>query len=315
MVGFTTAFAQSPHATYPRGVPTTAAHGLRLRLGAGLPVIFDGGLTYALKKLGFVPPVPLGSGAALREMPENISAIHRAYVAAGVHVIRANTACTTPRVLRKVGYEYRAAALTNRAVDLAMDTVQEVPGSVAVAGVMAPLEGRDDPDATPPDNVLHEEHGEHAQRLLAAGCDALYLESMPTMREAVAATAAAVRTGLPTFTSFAVTFDQHLLSGDDLALASRAVRAAGADVVCVNGGATLGEAERAAAVIAEVGVPWGCLPDLPARVRPDKFVAQALKLSARGASVFGGCCGLTPEDLAAVVEALVPRFEGRDSIF
>jgi S-methylmethionine-dependent homocysteine/selenocysteine methylase len=278
-------------------------------------VIFDGGLTHALQKLGFVPPVPLGSGAALREMPESLSAVHRAYVAAGVHVIRANTARTTPRVLRKVGYEYRAAALTNRAVDLAFETVQEVPGSVAVAGVMFPLEGREDPDETPPDGVLHEEHGAQAQRLFAAGCDALYLESMPTMREAVAATAAAVRVGLPTFTSFAVGSDLRLISGDDLSLAARAVRAAGADVVCVNGGASLGEAERAAGVIEQAGVPWGCLPDLPARVRPEKFVALAVKLAARGVSVFGGCCGLAPEDLAAVVDALSPRFEGRDSIF
>lgn len=277
-------------------------------------MIFDGGLTHELQKLGFVPPVPLGSGAALREMPDRVSAIHRHYVAVGVHVIRANTARTTPRVLRKVGYEYRAAALTNRAVDLALEAVQEVHGAVAVAGVMFPLEGREDPDATPPDSVLHEEHGEQAQRLLAAGCDALYLESMPTMREAVAATAAAVRVGLPTFTSFAVSADQHLISGDDLSLAARAVRAAGADVVCVNGGSTLGEAERAAGVVAQAGVPWGCLPDLPARVRSDKLVALALKLSARGASVFGGCCGVSPDDLLAVVEALIPRMEGRESI-
>ena len=295
-------------------MPTTAAHGLRLRLGAGLPVIFDGGLTSELQKLGFVPPLPLGSGAALREMPEAISAIHRRYVAAGVHIIRANTARTTPRVLRKVGYEYRAAALTNRAVDLALDTVQDVHGDIAVAGVMFPLEGREDPDLTPADSVLHEEHGEQAQRLFAAGCDALFLESMPTMREAVAATAAAVRVGLLTFTSFAVSPDQRLISGDDLALAARAVRAAGADVVCVNGGISLGDTERAAGVVAQSGVPWGCLPDLPARVRPDKLVALALKLASLGASVFGGCCGVSPEDLAAVAEALVPRVEGRDSV-
>ncbi len=283
---------------------TTAAHALRLRLGAGLPSLFDGGLSSELARGGYVLPAPLGACAALREVPDQIADIHRRFLAAGATILRANTARTTPRVLRKVGYEYRAAALTSRAVDLALDAVQDTGSAAAVAGVLAPLEGREDPDATPPDAALHEEHGAQAQRLAAAGCDAIFLESMPTLREAVAATGAAARTGLPVITSLAVAADLRLLSGEDTALVLRAVRAAGADVVCVNGGGSLGEAERAAAALAATGLPWGCLPDLPARASREKLAGLAERLFARGARVFGGCCRVSPEDLAAVAAEL-----------
>ncbi len=283
---------------------TTAAHALRLRLGAGLPLLFDGGLSSELVRGGYVLPAPLGSCAAIRERPDLLADIHRRFVQAGATVVRANTARTTPRVLQQVGYEYRAAALTSRAVDLALDAIQEVAGVAAVAGVLAPLAGREDPDATPPDAVLDEEHGMQARRLAAAGCDAVFLESMPTLREAVAASKAAVATGLPVVVSLAVGPDLRLLSGENLVHVIRAVRGVGAEVVTVNGGVSLGEAERAAAAIAATGVPWGCFPDMPARASQEKFVALAERLLSRGASVFGGCCRVTPEDVAAVAAGL-----------
>jgi len=285
-------------------VSTTAAHALRLRLGAGLPLLFDGGVSSELVRSGYVLPAPLGSCAAIRENPDLLADIHRRFVRAGATVLRANTARTTPRVLGQVGYEYRAAALTSRAVDLALDAIQEVAGVAAVAGVLAPLEGREDPDATPPDAVLHDAHGMQAQRLAAAGCDAVFLESMPTLREAVAATKAAVATGLPVFVSLAVAPDLRLLSGENLAHVVRAVRGAGADVLCVDGGASLGEAERAASAIAATGVPWGCLPDMPARASRDEFAALAERFFGRGASVFGGCGRVSPDDIAAVAAEL-----------
>lgn len=297
---------------YDGQVTTTAAHALQLRLRAALPIVFDGGLTSELRRLGYAPPQAIGSAAAVREVPRLIADVHRRSVAAGVHVVRANTARTTPRVLRAVGYDYRAAAITSQALDLALEAVQEARSHAAVAGVLYPLEGRESPEATPSDRALREEHDEHAARLAAGGADAIYVESMPTLREAVAATVAGVKTDLPVFTSFAVGPDLRLLSGEDLATAARAVHAAGASVVLVNGGGSLTEAERAAMVIAQAGLPWGVLPDLPARSSADRLVALCVRAVQRGAAVVGGCCSVAPEELGAVVDALIPR--GRDSV-
>ena len=152
-------------------MPTTAGHALRLRLGAGLPVVCDGDLLSALVAAGYTPPDLLGTAGAVRGATQILADVHRGFVRAGVHLLRAATSRTTPTVLRKVGYEFRASAITSRAVDLALDAVQEAHATVAVAGVLGPL--ADDPDLTPQDAVLHEEHAGHAQRLAAAGVDAL----------------------------------------------------------------------------------------------------------------------------------------------
>lgn len=287
-------------------MPSTAAHALRLRLGAGLAVVTDGDLLSALVAAGYTPPELLGTAGAVRGAPQLLAEIHRGFVSAGVHLIRAATGRTTPAVLRQVGYEFRASAITSRAVDLALDAVQEAHATVAVAGVLGPLSLEH--EATPIDAVLHEEHGGHAQRLLAAGCDAFYVGPMLSMREAVAATAAAARTGVPVLVALAVTSDPRTLpSGDDLANAARAARAAGADVVIAEGGSTLGEAERAATTIADALLPFGCAPMLPTRVRAEKLVALAERLAARRALVIGGGPGVSPADIAAVVRALDPQ--------
>ncbi|MBK8169454.1 MAG: homocysteine S-methyltransferase family protein [Sandaracinaceae bacterium] len=290
---------------------STAAHGVRLRFGAGLPVITDGGISSELVRRGFVLPAQLGSAAAVREVPDMLVEIHAAYVAAGVHIIRANTARTTPRVLRRVGYEYRAASLTARAVELAIQAVQDSALGIAVGGTVMPLEGRENPEGTPEQNVLIDEHGSQAQRIAAAGCDLIFIESMPTMREAIAATAAAVSTGLPTYTSFAVGSDNRLLSGEDLPEAVHAVREVGAEVVLVNGNATMGDCERAAAIVAQGGAAFGALADLPPRIGVDKLVALMQRLVARGAWIIGGCCNVSPTEIAAITHAVDPT-HGQD---
>lgn len=294
---------------------STAAYGLRLRFQAGLPVLTDGGISSELVRRGFALPSPLGSAAAVREVPDMLVEIHAAHVRAGAHVIRANTARTTPRILRRVGYEYRAASLTARAVELAMQAVQDSALGIAVGGTMAPLEGRENPDATPEPNILADEHGSQAQRIAAAGCDVIFIESMPTEREAVAATAAAVHTGLPTFTSFAVGSDTRLLSGEDLATAARAVREAGAEVVMVNGNVTMGDCERASAIVAQGGAAFGALSDLPARISVEKLVGLMQRLVGRGAWIIGGCCNVSPDEIRAIKNVVDPeRPDDRDDV-
>src|SRR5690606_16753222 len=129
--------------------------------------------------------------AAAREAPTLLAAIHGAYIDAGADVIRAYTARTTVRALARGGLGMRAAALTNQAVDLALETAQRAGRPVAVAGVLACLEDRNHPERTPSPRTLSDEHSEQARRLEATGCDLILVDAMPTLRETLAATSAA----------------------------------------------------------------------------------------------------------------------------
>ena len=295
---------------YPSAVPTTAAHALRLRLGAGLPLVGDGSTPWALEQRGFVLPVAIGPAAAIREAPDLLAQLHRDFVAAGVHVLRAETSHTTPRVLRRVGYEYRAAALTSRAVDIALEAAQESATTVAVAGVLEPLAGRDAPDDTPMEAALHEEHAEQAERLRAAGADLVVVQGMTTLREAVAAVGAAASVGLPVVLSLAVGQDGKLLGGDDLALTVSAARAAGAEIVCVEGGA-IEQVDPIARRLGELGGAWGVIADVSARTSARRLASFAARSRNRGAALLAGGAGFGPTEARTVAGQLLAEEEER----
>ena len=264
----------------------------------------DGGIAGELQRVGFTLPPIIGTAGAIREAPDTLIEIHTSFLHAGVNVLRANTSETTPRILKRVGYEYRASALTAKAIELAQIAVQRLDMTVAIAGVIAPLEAREDYTKTPPQDELQAEHNAQAMRIKEAGADAIVCEHMPTIREAMAATVAAAATGLPVFTTLLTGPDNRLISGEDVGSAGRAARDAGADVVLISGGNTLGDSERAGNILAQTGVPWGLLPNLPPRVVREKLLALAKRTFTKGAVVFGGTSNIGPEELRAVADAV-----------
>ena len=131
--------------------------------------------------------------AAPREAPELLATIHRAYLEAGADVIRAFTARSTVRTLAKGGLGMRAAALTNRAVDALrvsrklQDPADPWPSRRAVVTRRSAATGT---------NAIGTNAGGRTRRTGdAATSDRLRShpdrEAMPTVRETLAATAAA----------------------------------------------------------------------------------------------------------------------------
>ena len=92
-----------------------------------------------------------------------------------------------------------------------------------IAGSIAPLEDCYHPERVPPDKEFRQEHAEHAERLAAAGVDFLILETMGTVREAVAAAGAARATGKEFVVSFICNEEGMLYGGEPLQDAVRAI--------------------------------------------------------------------------------------------
>ena len=131
-----------------------------------------------------------------------------------------------------------------------------------------------------------------------------------------------VATGLPVIASVTFTRDDRTILGDSPEKVARTLVKAGADVIGVNcsGGPAqllrLLKAMHAAVPMAKIWVkPNAGWPEqVGGRIMypadPDYFGDYALAFCEAGASIIGGCCGTTPEHIAAMRKALAANPPG-----
>lgn len=276
-----------------------------------------------LERRGVETTLPLWSAWGLVRAPQAVAEIHAAYVEAGAEVITTDTFRTHRRSLDKGGLGERAEELTRLAVRLARSAADAADRPTWVAGSIAPLEDCYRPDLTPPEEDLSGEHAEIAGWLAAEGVDLLLVETMPTVREAVAATLEAAATGLPVVTALVCDGDGRLLSGEDVEEAARALEPLGPVALVVN----CTPAHRlhvaldrlAAATTLPVGGYGnvGHADDEQGWTRtdalgPGQYLEFARRWLAAGARLVGGCCGTTPAHTAALRRELDRGLRGAD---
>ena len=298
-----------------------------MQLKSGRPLLLDGATGTELNRRGLNTDLPLWSARALIERPDIVRSIHADYIRAGADIITTNTFRTHRRTLARAGIGPRTRELTTLAVQLAREAIERSnsPRSIFIAGSISPLEDCYSPALVPPDDQLRAEHAEMARDLAEAGCDLLLVETMNTIREAVVATEAAVSTGLPVCVSFGVgpggrppdqiaaSIDAEvtLLSSESIAAAVKAVRPLGPVVILINC-VPLAVIDRAfdqlraadagrLGLYANVGhaddqIGWILTDD----VGPETYALHAQQWLQRGAAIIGGCCGTTPDHIAAL---------------
>jgi S-methylmethionine-dependent homocysteine/selenocysteine methylase len=299
---------------------------LRVRLLEARPLLLDGATGTELERRGSPTGLPLWSAHALLEDPGLVQRIHADYAAAGADVLTANTFRTQRRTLARGGVGERAAELTSTAVALARRAAAEAGDRrpVFVVGSAPTLEDCYRPDLVPDDAALAREHAEHAAHLAAAGVDAILVETMNTVREAVAAARAARGVGLPALVSFVCWDGPALLSGESLRRAVAAVRPEEPIALLVN---CLPPSNVAACLpeLSASGLPFGCYANLGApddetgfarseECSPEQFADGASGWLDAGARIVGGCCGTTPahiREIATRLRSHEPRINDR----
>lgn len=281
------------------------------RLKAPHPILMDGATGTELERRGVETSSAIWSALASFDTPSLLLTIHREYLEAGAEMITANTFRSQRRAMEKVGRGADAERLTRTAVALAQKAVQESGRRAFVAGSMAPLEDCYSPELVPPDEELEREHAEMARSLAAAEVDLLLVETMNTVREAVAAAKAAKATGLPFGVSFVCRIDGRLLSGESIAEAVRGVEGLQPNFFSVNCtpaqslGIALAELRAASDGPLSAYGNNGHTDDFAdweenEEVGPEDYAGLVSTWHQAGASLLGGCCGTTPEHIAAI---------------
>jgi len=246
--------------------------------------------------------------------PERVAEVPRLYAEAGSQIVLTNTF----RANRIVVHEKDAAAdigAINRAgVEISRRGAGEkakVFASIGPSGKLLMMGGVTEDD-------LRAAFAEQAEALAEAKADALVVETMSDLAEARIAVAAAKATGL--FTVGCMVYDSgknkdRTMMGVTPEQAAEELAEAGADVIGANCGngiegyVPVCERLHAATKLpvwikANAGLPEMKDGKVVYSTSPEEFASYVPKLAAAGASYIGGCCGTSPEFIAAARAAL-----------
>jgi len=282
------------------------------RLSQERILIADGATGTMLQAAGLPPGV--SPECWNLERPEAIRALHQAYVEAGADLILSNTFGGSRLRLGKAGLGGRVRKINLAAVKLARDVAGE---KVLVLGDIGPTGRMLKPLGDLAIEEARTSFAEQAATLADGGVDAIIIETMSDLKEALAAVEGAKQaTSLPILVS--MSFDTHgrTMMGVKPEEAAVKLWGLGVDVIGANCGRSLTETLEAirkmrdavpkATLMAKpnAGLPHEKNGESIYDVTPDVMAEYALRFADLGVKIFGGCCGSTPEHIRAIVGAL-----------
>jgi 5-methyltetrahydrofolate--homocysteine methyltransferase len=291
------------------------------RLQTGEVLVADGATGTNLQKMGVKPGTP--PEELVIDRPELVLDLESAFVAAGSDLILTCTFGGTRLRMKDSKYVDRAVEINRRAVDLARQAAAKRAG-VLVAGSIGPTGALMKPLGPLNPEEAQAAFAEQARALAEGGVDLLVIETMFSYDEADAAfNGTRSVTDLPIVVSFSYDRGVRTMMGVKPAEMIKKYKAMGAAVVGANCGTTLEncgttlenmEKIQQEYAAAEPGFPLWAKPNagLPRMadgvaaydLTPAQMGEYALKYAALGARVVGGCCGSTPEHIAAIARAV-----------
>ncbi len=252
------------------------------------------------------------------EHPDRVRSLHRRFIEAGADIVLTNTFGGNRHRLKLHNAQGRvreiniAAAHNARAEADAVDRAVYVGGSIGPTGeIMEPVGSMSHEDAV-------KAFTEQAAALKEGGVDVLWIETMSSEEELKAAVEGAATTGLPIVTT--MSFDTNgrtmfgitpkafgaltaTLATQPVAIGANCGVGASELVATVLG---ISEARPDAAVVAKgnCGIPQYQDGHIHYTGTPELMADYARIAFDAGAKIIGGCCGTSPDHLAAMRKSL-----------
>ncbi|MET1249940.1 homocysteine S-methyltransferase [Sporolactobacillus sp. STCC-11] len=298
------------------------------------PIILDGAMATEIEKQGFVIDSELWSAAVIHDHPESIKKVHLDFFRAGADVATTNTYQATFAGFQKSGYtEHEAEQFIKEAVDIAIQARSEfwaelsaeqkqtrpyplIAGSVGSYGAYLADGSEYTGDYTLDDAGYQLFHRSRMRVLKEAGTDLFAFETMPNFDETKALAELLTRE-FPedeAWLSFSLADHSHLCDGTPLDEAAAYFNVfdqiAAIGINCV----ALERVEPAVKVMREVtDKPIVVYPNSGECYNPitkkwtssDKqlsFSTESAEWAKAGASLIGGCCRTSPEDIRQIAE-------------
>ncbi len=249
--------------------------------------------------------------------PAAVADIHREYIEAGAQLIITNTFGANRFKLGKHGLQSQLKEINRAGVELARRAVAaSFKENVLVAGDVGPLGVRIAPYGRVKPEEAYAAFAEQIKALAEAGVDLIVIETMSDLYEIQEAIKAAKEScNLPVIASVTFTRDDRTLLGDDPMTVARKLKETGADVIGVNcsgGPSQLLRILKQMKQAVQDGRFWvkpnaGWPEQVGGRIMypadAEYFGDYALSFREAGANIVGGCCGTTPQHIAAMKKA------------
>lgn len=293
-----------------RRMPSLPAPGQLAR-----PIVADGAMGTALFAAGLpageAPEAWLltGAGAAA------VGTVHRGHVAAGARLVLTSSFGANPLRLAGSALEGRHEDVCRAAAAVARAAAGP---DVIVAGSLGPTGGLLAPYGPLDPGAVRAAYAEEAAALAAGGVDALWVETMMDLQEALAAVDGAREAAphLPIVATLVFARGRTMF-GDRPATAAAALAehgVAGVGANCGDGFASVEQVIGAMAVAAP-GLHVVAKANAGAPVRGtdgrtvypatgDEAAAYARQVAGEGATIVGGCCGTMAAHVGAIAAAL-----------
>jgi 5-methyltetrahydrofolate--homocysteine methyltransferase len=248
------------------------------------------------------------------DAPDQVRDLHRRFAEAGSDLVLTCSFGGSPIRLEDGPLAGQARALNARAAELAREAVGD---DVLVAGSIGPSGQLIEPFGPLGRELALDAFGEQARALADGGADLLVLETFFAIEEALwAAEAVGAVTDLPLVMSFSFDQGTRTMMGLSAADVVAATEPLGLAALGANCGRSLADTAQLTEEFVDAGltVPLWIKPNagVPQIVAdgvvypedPESFATQLATFAERGARIVGGCCGSTPEHLAALHRAL-----------
>jgi homocysteine S-methyltransferase len=288
-----------------------------------MTTVLDGGMSNALAERGHDLADDLWTARLLRDAPDEIAAVHRAYFAAGATVATTASYQASVEGFERAGLSAtEAESLIVRSVTLAREVRDELAGDGVtrlVAASVGPYgafladgseyRGRYGVSRT----RLRDFHRPRIELLASAGADLLAVETVPDADEAEVLVEIVDDVGVPAWLSYSVTGDTTRAGQpleDVFAVAAGVDAFVAVGVNCCDPDDVAAALAVAARATGKPGVAypnsgqgwdhgtysWTGPTSYDVRLAPDWV--------ARGAAYVGGCCQVGPKDIGALAEVL-----------
>jgi S-methylmethionine-dependent homocysteine/selenocysteine methylase len=289
------------------------------KLAAGRNIILDGGTGTDIQRRG----APMSGETWCAEVnlthPQIVKAVHEDYIRAGAEIVTANTFATSPLLFNALGRDDELLEIDRKAVAIAREAAGKkatVAGSISTMRPVIAGTDRTSKQRQWPENEARALLQRKADNLAAAGADLLMMEMMRDCDYSVWATEAAKATGLPVWVGISVERrSDGRLSGfgrEDWLLEDIAAQlvATAPDAISIMHTSPNDTDEALETVRKYWHGPLGAYPEsgyfkMPDWqfvdiIPPDELVAKARAWKAKDVSIFGGCCGIGPDHIAAL---------------
>lgn len=275
-------------------------------------ILLDGAMGTELDKHGLMSR----SGANL-DAPDAVLAIHQQYVQSGSRALTTNTLTMNRVYLETHNVDVSLRDVNKAGAELARQAAGKdryVLGDISSTGQLL------EPYGTFKESQFYDAFKEQAEILAASGVDGFIIETMFDLREATCALRACKEnTSLPAIVTMAFATEEkggRTIMGDSAEQCAKSLTDAGADAVGANCGdlapsqmAVVVSLLKAATPLPILAQPNAGKPKLIGEqtvfeMAPAPFAAGIAECVRAGAQLVGGCCGTTPEHLAAVAAML-----------